>query len=206
LKRSRGRPGGGSEAIIHDILEATLDQLGRRGYGELSVEEVARRAGVNKTSVYRRWPTKSDLVRAALLSLRPRDWAPPDTGSLATDLVELLRHTRAKLSSPRGSSIIRALMAERDAELGVLARRIREEHHVESAVVFERAVARGELAPGADTRLLMEFLSAPILRRLFIARDRVDDAYIASLVDVFLHGVSTPRRRRGTAHKGRKDR
>jgi AcrR family transcriptional regulator len=195
-KRSRGRPGGGSEAIIHAILEATLDHLGRRGYARLSVEDVARRAGVNKTSVYRRWPTKSELVRAALSSLRQKDWAPPDTGALRTDLVELLRHTLAKLSAPRGSSIIRALMAERDAELGALARKMREQQYAEDAVVFERAARRGELAKNADTRLLLEFLTAPILRRLFIARDKVDDEYIAQLVDVFLRGVSPPRRKR----------
>jgi AcrR family transcriptional regulator len=206
-KRSRGRPGGGSEAIIHAILEATLAELGRGGYARLSVEEIARRSGVNKTSVYRRWPTKGELVRAALSSLRPRDRAAPDTGALRTDLLELLRRTVAKLSSPRGKSIIRLLMAEGDAELGALARKMREKQHAEDAVVFERAVARGELPRRTDTSLLLELLTAPVLRRLFIAHARVDDEYMARVVDVFLHGVVTPRRRpRGAAHPGRKDR
>jgi AcrR family transcriptional regulator len=167
------------------MLDATLEELGRRGYADLSVEDVAQRAGVNKTSVYRRWPTKSELVRAALLALRAQHGAPPDTGTLRGDLVELLRRARAKLSAPRGSSVFRALMAERDA----LARKMREQQHAEDAPVFERAVARGELSAATDTRFLLDLLTAPLLRRIFIARDKVDDEYLVRVVDVVLHGV-----------------
>src|SRR5258707_2197699 len=65
-ERRTGRPKGGSDAIVRAVLEATLRQLGDRGFAGVSVDEVAKAAAVNKTSVYRRWPSRSALVLAAL--------------------------------------------------------------------------------------------------------------------------------------------
>src|SRR5262245_2839968 len=98
-KRSGGkgalvRAGGKSplvrgEPVVRGILGAALTELARTGYGALRIEDVAARAGVNKTTVYRRWSTKEDLVRAALLSITNDRFTPPNTGSLRTDLLQI---------------------------------------------------------------------------------------------------------------------
>src|SRR4051794_31864923 len=75
------------EPVVRGVLGAALEELGRRGYGALKIDDVAMRAGVNKTTVYRRWPTKEDLVRAALLSITADRFVIPDTGSLRSDLL-----------------------------------------------------------------------------------------------------------------------
>src|SRR6266487_2194893 len=80
------RPGGRSRRVVDEILRATAEELSTSGYAGLRIEDVAARSGVNKTTIYRRWPRKSDLVSAALLHLWA-DEAPPDTGSLREDLL-----------------------------------------------------------------------------------------------------------------------
>ena len=149
---------------------------------------MALRAGVNKTSIYRRWPSKGELVRAALLRLRDDESPLPDTGALETDLLELLRRKTAKMSVPRGRSIVRALMADKDDELAELTCWIRE-RHAEPSPVFERAISRGELPAGTDTALLLEIVSAPVYHRAFILQERIDDAFLRRVIDVVLRGV-----------------
>ena len=82
------RTGGRSARVVDDVLKATAEQLGRMGYGALRVEEVATQSGVNKTTIYRRWPTKSLLVAAALRQHQVLE-AAPDTGDLVRDLVSM---------------------------------------------------------------------------------------------------------------------
>ena len=82
------RTGGRSERVVRDVLRATIDELARSGYAALRVDDVAARAGVNKTTVYRRWPTKTDLVAAAIRASAGQHEPVPDTGSARRDLVE----------------------------------------------------------------------------------------------------------------------
>src|SRR5690242_1375933 len=121
--RRRGRPhsrhrstagiraGGRSARIVQAVLDATLDALGRTGYGALRVDDVASAAGVNKTTVYRRWPTRADLVVAALGRLAAAP-SPADTGTLEGDLVDTLAQTTSLRATPGGRSALRALLAE----------------------------------------------------------------------------------------------
>src|SRR5512138_898011 len=76
------RVGGRSERVVRDVLAAAAAEMARVGYVALRVEDVAARAGVNKTTVYRRWPTKADLVRDVLCGLGGDQHEAPDTGSL----------------------------------------------------------------------------------------------------------------------------
>src|SRR3954464_11362465 len=89
---ARPRTGGRSARVVAEVLSATLEVFAEQGYAGFSVEAVALRAGVNKTTIYRRWPAKSDLLGAALFALRDEDPEPPDTGALREDLVQVLRH------------------------------------------------------------------------------------------------------------------
>jgi AcrR family transcriptional regulator len=181
--RARGRPVGGSDAIVDAILATTLTHLEERGFEDLSVEEIARAAGVNKTSVYRRWPSKADLVLAAVGSVS--DAEPPfvESGELRSDLVRLLEAKAASLATPLGQNMGRALMA-----LDGKARResneafLKERPSVPRAVLA-RAIARGDLPPDADPDFLDELLAGPILRRILMRNEPVDTAYVTRVVD-----------------------
>jgi AcrR family transcriptional regulator len=192
-ERRLGRPPGGSEPIVGAILHATLQLLGSHGYAGLRVEDVAARAGVNKTSVYRRWPTKSDLVSAALHALQEHAGAVPDTGSLRGDAISMLRLSRARMASPAGKAIVRAVFSEDDPGVTRIARSIWDRDYATPSPVFERAMARGELPRDTDTALLRELLVAPVLHHMFMLRESVDDAFLARVVDTVL--ASAPRKR-----------
>jgi AcrR family transcriptional regulator len=184
--RRLGRPPGGSEPIIGAILDATLEALGSQGYAGLRVEDVAARAGVNKSSIYRRWPAKSDLVSAALGALQQQIPPEPDTGSLRGDAISMLRASRARMASPAGAAIVRAVLAVDDPGVTELARSIWDRAYTTPSPVFERAMERGELPRGTDTAFLLELLVSPVLHRIFVLHQSADDAFLARVVDAVL--------------------
>src|SRR6266511_5046821 len=81
------RPGGRSARVRSDAIAATLAELAERGYAALSLESIARRAGVHKTTLYRRWGTREELVLEAMLARAGEHISVPDTGSLRGDLL-----------------------------------------------------------------------------------------------------------------------
>src|SRR5664280_783734 len=97
----RRRPGGRSARVRAAVLEATLDQLAESGYDGLSFEAVAVRAGVHKTTLYRRWSDRTDLVLDAMLELSSQTVPVPDFGSVRADLLAIARGIAGNLSSPR---------------------------------------------------------------------------------------------------------
>jgi AcrR family transcriptional regulator len=192
--RARGEP------VVRGVLEATLEELARAGYSALRIEDVAARAGVNKTTVYRRWPTKEELVRAALLSCTAEWTTAPSTGSLRSDLLSIARHMVSLGRSCEGQGLFRMFLAEGpDSELMTIARSLRQAHQAVPRAVIEGAEARGELAPGIDATLLFSVLVAPIKERLFMEREDVDEAFLVRLVDLLLYGAMAPCQRSATA-------
>ncbi|MEV4897159.1 helix-turn-helix domain-containing protein, partial [Nonomuraea sp. NPDC055795] len=93
----RKQPRRRGEALHAAIFQATLDELAEVGYAKLTMERVAERARTGKASLYRRWPTRLELVMAAVYSVLPDPSDVADTGSLRGDLLALLRHTAAAL-------------------------------------------------------------------------------------------------------------
>src|SRR5438477_646952 len=119
------RPGGRSSRVVAAVMTGTLETLGRVGYARLRIEDVATRSGVNKTTIYRRWPRKTDLVRHAVLDL---GIVPPeiDTGDVRRDLIESFRYTMRRWATQQGRGALRILTAERaDREVDALVRVIR---------------------------------------------------------------------------------
>src|SRR5271154_2611054 len=96
------RLGGRSERVVRDVTRATAAELARVGYEALRVEDVAAQAGVNKTTVYRRWPNKADLVAAVLRNAKGEPDELPDLGSVSADLLALLRGSVARASTSEG--------------------------------------------------------------------------------------------------------
>src|SRR6185437_8842867 len=109
----RARLGGRSERVVRSVLEAAVAEIARVGYVALRVDDVASRAGVNKTTIYRRWPTKPELVTAALRTIVGDQPETPDTGALRSDLIVLLRRFVIKACRTEGQTMMRMFSLEK---------------------------------------------------------------------------------------------
>jgi AcrR family transcriptional regulator len=177
---------------VRDVLEATVDALAHGGYSAFSFEDVAARAGVSRTTIYRRWPTKQELVRAALLRFAEERPNVPDTGSLRGDLLASLRTCFDPERAARDAGLLRALMADfDDPELVALSRLVRDRARQPGFAAVERAVARGELPPGTDPLVVLEPAMFTVVLRSAIFGDPVDPAFGERLVDVIIAGART---------------
>ena len=191
------RRGGRSARVVDSVLRAAVEELGTVGYTALRVEDVAARSGVNKTSIYRRWPGKVDLVVAALLN-HARSTESPDTGSLREDLLEIGRHMARKMETPLGRGLIRMMQMERgQPELDAVIRTLRSENICTRAAIIERGITRGELPADIDPTLLAEMVGAPISSRLLHTGVPVDERFIEAVVDMVLAGARAGAFRRG---------
>lgn len=179
------------EAMIHRVLEVTLQQLAEVGFERLSIPEIAEVAGVNKTSIYRRWATKAELVQAALGHSMDHLHDLPDTGQLATDLEAMVKLVRDFVTSSRGMGVVRTVFA--DGESVGLPQLMQsmwpESMQALPRVVIERAFRRGELPADADVEMLLFTLAGAILHRVFVERRQVDDDFARRLVNLVLHGT-----------------
>lgn len=187
------RTGGRSARVVSSVLRATLKELSLRGYAGLSVEEVALVAGVNKTTIYRRWPTRCDLVRAAMLSVAEETEEFPDTGSLRNDLLMLVRSQGAFARSPRGNSLARVRLAQTaEPDLAPILKETSMPSLKHAQRVIERAVDRGELRPGADATFLHDALLGAVFQRVLFTNQLLDDTFNNKLVDLVLGGLLGP--------------
>lgn len=179
------------EVVVRRVLTVTLEHLARDGFARLSVPDVALAAGVNKTSVYRRWPTKADLVRDALSSSLGHGEAPPDTGSLRGDMLGLARAALVFVESPTGAGVLRTLLAEgANRELRAMAESIfRAQESANPRLVLQRAVARGELPADVDVKLVLTTVAGALMHRVLIEHARVTDDFLEGLIDLVLGGV-----------------
>ena len=178
------------EPVVARVLTATVEELARSGYKALRVDDVARSAGVNKTTVYRRWPEKITLVRDALWTIAGEQITLPATGSLRGDMIAFGRMITELSSRPTGQSIIRVLVAEgTDREVAGLKRSMRERHEAIPRAVLAASVQRGELSPDQDNELLFQAFVGALHHRLFFENDVVTDPFIERLVDLLLEGA-----------------
>lgn len=181
------RTGGRAAHVVQRVFAATLAELSRVGYEAMRVDDVAERSGVNKTTIYRRWPTKAQLVTAVILESaehRPRI----DTGTLRGDLLaSLLAGFRLK---PSEQGVLRIMQMERSIpEIDALARRMSAELRDERMAMVRRGIARGELPKGADVQLVVDLVSAPVQRALLF-NETIDERYIQRVLDVVLDGAA----------------
>ena len=180
-----GRPR--NQATGDAILAATLDLLGRRGYGGLTVYSVIESAGVSSATLYRRWSTKQELVMAAVASLVPEPTT-PDTGTLAGDL-DAFVHQIAQSIARRREDIAEALASEVKTNPD-LAAAMRETFLVprlsQLAAILDRAVERGELPGGLTPDDALSLIAGPIYHRTFVLGEVLTEEFINRAV---VHGV-----------------
>jgi AcrR family transcriptional regulator len=154
--------GGRSERVVQQVLAACVAELAESGYRGFRMDAVSAAAGVNKTSVYRRWPSKQQLVEAAVVWMRRfvHDVPLPDTGSLERDLVEAFRRKLSFKARVEGQAWARLLAEKHDLEVGVAIGGAVEERSRAWYKMVTRAIARGELPAGTQPRLLLSMLAA----------------------------------------------
>ena len=194
IRRRRGP----SSLVRTAAIDATLAELAEGGYSALSLEKVARRAGVHKTTLYRRWGTREELVLEAMLERADEQISVPDTGSLRDDLLELARTSAANAASPEVSAMARAVAAEspHDSRLAAANRRFWAERLTLDCVIVERAIERGEVAVGTDPRRVIESVLGPIHLRLLLTGEPVDRRFLEGIVDTVVDGIARRRGRR----------
>lgn len=175
---------------MRDVLDATVDTLAQSGYSAFSFEDVAARAGVSRTTIYRRWPTKPELVRAALLRYAEDRPNQPDTGTLRGDLLESVRTCFDRQRAARDAGLLRALMADfDDPELRALARIVRDRARQRGVAAVERAIARGELPAGTDPDVVLDPVVFTVILRAAIFGDAVAPEFGERLVDLVIAGA-----------------
>ena len=195
MEMARGRPRDGD--ADRRILAAARQALLAAGYAGLAVDEVAQRAGVAKTTLYRRWPTKDHLAIAVYADMLDRDVPVTDTGDVRADLVAYLQQIAATLASVRRRSagIVAELVAAaaRHADVGEAMRGLYTRRIRLAVELVERATERGQLRSGTDPILLLDQLAGALYYRVLITGMPVDDPYLVRLVGAALDGAMSPK-------------
>jgi AcrR family transcriptional regulator len=186
----RRRPGGRSERIRRSVIEATMAVLRDRGWDRFSIAEVASRAGVHETSIYRRWGTRERLATDALLETGEQDLPVPDTGSLRGDLAGFAAGICQYVSTPLGLALARAMATPTgDPAITEASARYFQTRFEIASVIVDRAIARGEIPAGADAALALEMLIAPLHFRTLVSHQPLDDELPGRLADLVISGL-----------------
>lgn len=161
-RRTRGVLGGRSERVAQSVLAAAVAELAESGYAAFRMDAVCTSAAVNKTTIYRRWPSKQRLVAAVVDWMRRfvHDVPLPDTGSLEQDLTEAFRRRMNFKDRVEGRAWARLLAEQHDAEVRALTAHAVKQRSQEWYALVTRAVARAELPKGTDPKLLLGMLGA----------------------------------------------
>jgi AcrR family transcriptional regulator len=205
MKVTRGRKQAGrapkprGSAFVRKVHEAVIGQLAEVGFERLSIPDVAGRAGVNKTSIYRRWSTKADLVRAALEAFMGSRRAPISTGELRSDLIAAAGLAAGFVQSPLGTAALRMLLAggANPEVRGLAASMLRRQEAEGPRALFDLAISRGELPPDADIPLILSTVAGALMQRAFVEHKQLTDTCIVRLVDLVLYGAGATRAKAG---------
>ena len=171
-----------------EILDAAIDVLAESGFDGMTIDMVAARAKAGKATIYRRWPSKADLVLDAVACMKAADLAPerlPDTGTLRGDLVAMIR-PRSIEEGERKLRIMGGLfgMISTSPELATAVHEaILEPRLAVNRLFLQRAVDRGEISADRDIELLARVASGMAAFRMLVEQQPLDAAYLTSLID-----------------------
>ncbi|MFE6624680.1 TetR/AcrR family transcriptional regulator [Streptomyces sp. NPDC008086] len=175
----RRRAPAGAAVLREDVTEAiraaVFEELAAVGYARMSIEGIARRAGVGKTAVYRRWRSKLHLVLDVVSAVAVMGLPTPNTGSLEGDLRMLYEVTSRALRHPVVSQIIPDLQAEaaRNPEIAeALQKALEQGQEGVASKILVGAEQRGEVRAGLDGELALDLISGPLYWRMVVARGR----------------------------------
>jgi AcrR family transcriptional regulator len=167
-RQPRGRPGGRSARVRSLVLEAGFAVFVEKGFEAFTIAEVANRAGVHETSIYRRWKTRGALAMDCCLHYAQAAIPTPDTGSLRSDLATLLDSVVAVYSSPQGQALLR-MSTLQNGHAVAQHEFVRRRFDLVRAI-FDRAILRGEFPGDGDGMIVLEALLAPLFMRVLLNR------------------------------------
>jgi AcrR family transcriptional regulator len=185
-----GRPR--SQEADRAILRAAAEILAERGLGGMSIEEVAARAGVGKTTIYRRWTSRGTLALDAFLAEFQGQQPLPDTGTLRGDLLAALRAWIRSVTRTSAGPILAGLIAEaqRDPELAAGWReRVVEQLRAQHKVMLNRAIDRGEIPAAIDQEVVLDLLFGAAYHRLLHGHRPLTDKFARQVVDLIVAGM-----------------
>ena len=169
------------------VLGVTGELLLERGFAGASVDEITRRSGVAKTTIYRHWPTRGDLLRDACSSIgTPLEV--PDTGSFEGDVTLLLTSLAHLLRSAKWTSVLPSVIdaAERDPDIAAVYSRLQEGYSAPLQSIIKRAMQKGELPKTTDSALLVAALTGPLFYRRWFSREPLTSAFAKQIVRLVL--------------------
>jgi AcrR family transcriptional regulator len=179
------------------VLDAAFSVYARRGWAGFTIEEVGRQAGVGKSSLYLRWPSKLALLLDSI-RVRERENFVSDTGNLRHDLLALARQTFDRLNGEDGAVTLRLIVESRfydDLREGLSSAAHVEQLHATRAIV-RRAIERGDLPAGASVTLISDMIAGSVLNHTLVTPPHLRDAmearseqFFEQLVDIVLAGV-----------------
>jgi AcrR family transcriptional regulator len=169
------------------VLGVTAELLLERGFAGASVDEITRRSGVAKTTIYRHWPTRGDLLRDACSSIgTPLEV--PDTGSFEGDVTALVTSLAHLLRSEKWTSVLPSVIdaAERDPDIAAVYSRLQEGYSAPLQSIIQRAMQKGELPKTSDAALLVAALTGPLFYRRWFSREPLTSAFAKQIVRLVL--------------------
>jgi len=186
----RGRPR--DDRLDAVIVEATIAEVGAKGWGGATIEGIAARAGVGRGTIYRRWPSKTDLFQyAATAVTRPVE--APDTGSFFDDLFAAVLPIADMLTRPELAGMLPSLLAEaaNDASIRQTLRTFVAQSRQQAIDAVERARRRGEIEPSTDAETLVDMLAGALVYRRLLLGEATDAAAVRVLVRQAVQSCAT---------------
>ena len=185
--------GSRSQRARQAVLDATADLVAEVGVERTTIDEIASRSGVAKTTIYRHFNSKQALVVEAVHACTHIPVV-TDSGSLRDDLISCFSGTTKASYDGRLGDMMLSLMdaAQRDPELGRLVRAQTDQRRRFATEVIERAVSRGDLPADVDVDLLVTLVAGPLVYTKLVRRQRVTDELVAAVVDSVLSRFQLP--------------
>jgi AcrR family transcriptional regulator len=181
------RPGGRTARTRAAALHATVAELAVHGYEELTIERVAARSGVHKTTLYRRWGGRRGLVADAVEAFAAGAAQVPDTGNVKEDLRRWARSIVVMLTARDSAAVVRALFSTSETpEIRDLRQRFYRTRSAMVVPIVERAVARGELPAGTDAAEVIRQVGAPLYYRFLVIAEPLTAAVADLAADAAL--------------------
>lgn len=175
------------------VLTAAAELLAELGFGRVTIEAVATRSGVARTTIYRHWPDLHHLLAEALESVMD-PCTELDTGTLRGDLTVVLTGLARTLTTSAAAGVFTSMVdaAERDPDIAELQRNFAQERRKAARTAIERAVARGEIGPDVDVHVEASLIAGPLFYRRMVSREPITDAFVAAIVEISCARLGAP--------------
>lgn len=177
------------ERMRQAVLASTVDLLTSQGLAATTVASVARAAGVHETSVYRRWKTRENLIFDALATRTEQALPTPDTGTVRGDLYELFTALARFFATPAGTALLLLGTVREEGALEEGRRAYWRARLERAETLVQRGIDRGELTPATDPHLLVEAVTGPLLARVLLTGEPLEEDLVPRLIDLVLDGA-----------------